>query len=105
MIGQAALHPVAVAKRTWHEKLRDGRAIFLVDNDSARDALIKGYSPVLASCRILAESAAADAELGLFCWYGRVPTCCNIAHDPSRRDFRALKAAGAVEVAPVLPKD
>ena len=77
----------------------------MIDNDSARDALIEGYSPSLSSCRIIAESSAADALLGLASWYERVPSYCNIADAPSRGEFRALLAAGAKEVAPLLPSD
>ena len=105
VIGQAELHPILTAKRTWAEALKGQRVIFLVDNDSARDAHIKGYSPSLSSCRILADSAAEDARLGISSWYERVPSYCNIADAPSRRDFRALIAARARSVVPVLPAD
>ena len=70
-------------------------AIFFVDNNSARDGLIRGYSPVLESCRLIGASAFLDAALGLVPWYERVPSASNIADDPSRLDFTALAAAGA----------
>jgi hypothetical protein len=103
VIGQAEIHPVVVAKNTWAHYLKDTSAIFLIDNDSARDALIKGYSPSLSSCRIIAESSAADARLALAPWYERVPSYCNIADAPSRGDYGALFAVGARQVPPVLP--
>ena len=105
VIGQAELHPILVAKRTWAEQLRGTRAVFMVDNDSARDALFKGYSPIVSSCRILADSATADAELDITAWYERVPSCCNVADAPSRREFWALLAAGARQDSPCLPAE
>ena len=103
VIGQAELHPVVIAKLTWAEALRKTLAVFFVDKDSARDALIRGYSPVLASCGIIAQSSAADAALGLCSWYERVPSPSNIGDGPSRGEFGPLLAIGARRVRPVLP--
>ena len=103
VIGLAETHPVVIAKLTWAEFLTSTRAVFFIDNDSARDALIKSYSPALASCKIIAESSAADASLGLSSWYERVPSPCNIADDPSRGVFEPLLAMGATRVTPKLP--
>ena len=103
VIGQAEIHPVVIAKLTWAEFLTSTRAVFFIDNDSARDALIKSYSPALATCKIIAESSAADASLGLSSWYERVPSPCNIADDPSRGVFEPLLAMGATRVTPKLP--
>ena len=52
VIGQAEIHPVLVAKRRWAEDLVGGWVVFFVDNNSARDSLIRSYSPVLESCRL-----------------------------------------------------
>jgi hypothetical protein len=92
LIGQAELLPVLLAKTTWHKDFVDRSCICFIDNDSARFSLIKGYSPVLDSSRIINETWLIDAELGIASWYARVPTCCNIADDPSRLVFEVLRS-------------
>ena len=91
LIGQAELLPVLLAKTTWSAEFTDRPCICFIDNDSARYSLIKGYSPILDSSRIINETWMKDAELGIASWYARVPTCCNIADDPSRLDFTVLR--------------
>jgi len=46
VIGQAELFPVLVARWTWQEDIAGKRVIYFVDNESARLALVKCYSPV-----------------------------------------------------------
>ena len=53
-------------------------------------ALIKGYSPVLPSCQILAKAAAAEVPLQTRAWCTRVPTASNVADRVSRLDFPEL---------------
>ena len=67
--------------------------------------MIKGYSPILTSCRILGEAAIIDVDLQAFSWYARVPSPSNIADPASRLDFDRLRRIlpGAVQVEPVLP--
>ena len=55
IIGQAELFPLLVARLTWQSRLRGQRVVFFVDNESAKLAAIKSYSPVLASTRCLAD--------------------------------------------------
>ena len=72
---------------------------------TARQSLIKGYSPVLTSCRILGEAAIADVDLQAFSWYARVPSPSNVLDPASRLDFERLRIIlpGAVQVEPVFP--
>ena len=58
--------------------------MFFVDNESARLADIKAYSPILASTRILAEISRFDYLHEVFPWYARVPIFSNISDGPSR---------------------
>ena len=53
VIGQAELLPILVAKTIWEEHIENRKVIYFVDNDSARLAMIKGYSPVITSLRII----------------------------------------------------
>jgi len=104
VIGQAELFPLIVARLTWPEFLSSSRVIYFIDNESARIAAIKAYSPVLASLNIIVECIGWDYSHGSSPWYARVPTCANIADGPSRmcgKEVRALLNASCV--VPVFP--
>ena len=104
VIGQAEIFPVLVAKLTWSKYLEGRRVIFFIDNESAKIALIRAYSPVLASLKLVMECSAWDYHNNCSSWYTRVPTCCNVADDPSRMVWsEQLKRLGARVVSPVLP--
>ena len=102
VIGQAEILPVLIAKSIWGDKLRNRKVIYFIDNDSARLALIKGYSPVLASLLLIMTSAQQDAELSSAPWYARVPTHSNPADEPSRMESTELRKKGALLVEPRL---
>lgn len=104
VIGQAEIFPVLVAKLTWKDKLAGRRVICFLDNESAKIALIRSYSPVVASLRIVMEVSAWDYSNQCSSWYSRVPTCCNVADDPSCMLISEyLQSLGAKIVKPVLP--
>ena len=84
IIGQAELSPLLVARLTWQSRLRGQRVVFFVDNESARLAAIKSYSPILASTKILADISLFDHVHEVYPWYARVPTFSNISDGPSR---------------------
>ena len=69
VIGQAELYPLLAARLTWANRIRGQRAVFFVDNESARLAAIKAYSPILASTRILAEISLFDHIHEVYPWY------------------------------------
>jgi len=104
VIGQAELFPLLVARLTWHEHLSDRRVLYFIDNESARIAAIKAYSPVLASLHIITECLGWDFNANSQAWYARVPTCANIADSPSRMKVcEGLKSLGAFCVPPIFP--
>ena len=105
VVGQAEIFPVLLARTTWPELLRQKFVVYYIDNDSARQALVKGYSPVLASSRIIHEASLADARLGSFSWYARVPTLSNIGDPASRLDMEELErfAPGVIIDKAVVP--
>ena len=105
VIGQAELLPVLVAKTIWEKFLKNKKAIYFVDNDSARLALIKGYSPVLTSLRIITACSFKDAKNRSSSWYARVPTKSNIADEPSRMKKEYLMKIGAKLVEPYVLDD
>ena len=104
VIGQCEIYPVLVAKLTWAKILSGKKAIFFVDNDSAKEALVRNYSPSLPSFELLLANASIDLELELLTWYTRVPSLSNPADAPSR--LKALETEstfGAISVEPIIP--
>ena len=102
-IGQAELYPVWIAKRHWKQKLEHRNAIFFLDNESAKHALVRSYSPASASMDILWQVATVDAEARGGSWYSRVPSPSNPADGPSRLCFlEAQQRWGAVRVHPEI---
>ena len=84
-----------VALSTWKEELKGRDVIISIDNDPAREALIRESSVASESscyvhgCRLLyAEAVVAP-------WYARVASPSNIVDKPSRGDFMQLRASGA----------
>ena len=74
-----------------------------MDNESARLALLKCYSPSLPSLKLITECLSWDQAANSHPWYARVPTFSNIADGPSRMTVpRELREAGAKIVQPVL---
>ena len=103
VIGQAELLPVLVAKLTWQHEIEGRRAIYFIDNESARLALVKAYSPVVSSLRIVCSCLKWDQDYKSQSWYARVPTFSNIADGPSRFEFtQCLKDLAAEIVVPKL---
>ena len=103
VINQAELWPALVARTTWPHLLRGKRLLHFIDNDGARDALIRGYSPVAESNMMVGATWLADTALGTFVWYTRVPSEANLSDGPSRLDFSAVEAMGYLKVEAVLP--
>ena len=87
IIGQAEMLPVLLSLLAWGPFLEDKKVVFFIDNDSAKDAPVKGSSPSLHSRNLLWRAAAAGAQLKHYPWYTRVPSASNIADGPSRLDF------------------
>ena len=102
VIGQAELFPLLVARLTWHKILAGRRCIFFVDNESARIAMIRAYSPMLCSLKIVMSCLKWDYENETLGWYARVPTASNPGDAPSR--FRIpLIRNGVKVVVPIFP--
>ena len=98
IIGQAELLPVWLAKLVWSRRLEGRKAIYFIDNNSARFAMIRGTSPNLASARIVEQAWGLDASLGTSSWYARVPSPSNCSDGPSRGDFSQWQLIGRRQV-------
>jgi hypothetical protein len=99
---QAELLAVPVALKTWEARLAQRDAVFFVDNDPAKDALVHGISSSSHSSELVRFTRLACARLGIGAWYERVPSPSNIADDPSRGEYSVLRKLGAVRVDPLL---
>jgi hypothetical protein len=106
VIGQAEIFPVLVAKLTWQRRLAGRKAIYFIDNEAARLGLIKAYSPVLSSLKIIMQCLAFDFEHDALSWYARVPTAANLSDEPSRMLCKvAVGTFGATVVRPIGPEE
>ena len=87
VISQAELYPILVAKETWCNHLASRSVLWFTDNESARMALVRSFSPVLDNFSLLQVNAKLDMELQSRHWYSRVPSKSNIADAASRLCF------------------
>jgi len=104
VVGQAELLPVLLCKLSLKSHLSGQRVIFFLDNDGARESLIRGNTCASASVKMLLECASAEAQLSSHSWYARVPSESNVADGPSRLQFDYVRSlTGANELALVFP--
>jgi hypothetical protein len=87
VISQAEIFPVLVAKETWGHILENRSVLWFLDNDSARLALVRNFSPVLDNFCLLQLNAQLDMLVQARHWYARVPSKSNPSDDASRLDF------------------
>ena len=86
IICQLELYTLVLVRSLYAQRLQGRRALFFIDNEAARFAVIKGGtdSPSLATmCRVL---ATLDQQHGSYNWVERVPSLSNPADAPSRGD-------------------
>ena len=88
VIGQAELAPTLIASRVWSSRLKGRFVVWWLDQDAARQALVKGYSPVWESATIVDEVALKLSWINCNSWYARVPTASNPADAASRLDWK-----------------
>ena len=69
------------------------KVIYWIDNDGARDSLIRGFSPSLASLSIIYQFYRVEREFPSFMWFARVPSHSNVADGPSRGKVQETAAS------------
>lgn len=84
VIGQAELYPLFLARLTWSSRLQNRRVIYFIDNEAARIGMVRAYSPVLPSLRLIMDCLGWDYTHNSQGWYARVPSYSNCGDDPSR---------------------
>ena len=96
-ICEIELGAVVVAVRTWREILRDSLLIIFVDNDAAKDALVRGSSPTADMRRLTGAFWRLAAAFRIHVWVDRVASKSNVIDRASRGERAQLDDRG-VEV-------
>jgi hypothetical protein len=84
LITQIELWPVLSCMFVASSICRNRRVVFYIDNDAARESLIKAFSPSLASMSIISAFYVEVENLNIIPWFARVPSTSNPADLPSR---------------------
>ena len=87
VIAQTEIFPVLVAKETWADVLAGRSVLWFLDNESAKMALIRKFSPILDIFILLQTNAKFDIETQSKNWYSRVPSKSNPSDSASRLEF------------------
>lgn len=105
VIAEAEMLPILIAREMLCLSNLVCPVIAFVDNESVKNALIKGYSEVVCLRRMLQVYVEQELSFNLATWANRVPTASNPADAPSRlcvtddcdrgldRSAKALKTA------------
>jgi len=96
-IGQAEILPVLASLSLWHKMCTNRLVICFIDNESAKEVLTSGSSPVLSSSVMLQAFEKLEQRYNIDVWFSRVPSESNISDDASRLSFGPLSEAGFVE--------
>ena len=91
VICQAEILPVLTSKETWCSHIEGRSVLWFVDNEAARMALVRNFSPRLDNFFLLQLNARLDLRYQARHWYGRVPSKSNPADNASRLDFSSYK--------------
>ena len=89
-IGQLEILAAVCVYYSWPELFVDRDVIHWIDNSSAIMALIKGYSGMPDSARLVHAYYLMMYKLGTRVWFEHVVSDANVSDMPSRGDFRYL---------------
>ena len=92
VVGQCEIAHVLLARRTWPSLLKEANVVYWLDQDAARFALIKGYSPSPGSADLIGQCAVAEVDLGSCIFFARVPTDSNVGDPASRMNPEGVSA-------------
>ena len=105
VICQIELLPQMIARRLWRSRLASRNVISFVDNEAAREGLVRGYSGVPSCARLIEISSKLDMVSGICCWFERAPTESNLADAPSRFSAPCVAAGFSSPVKDELGQD
>ena len=86
LICQIELWPILLAKKRLSGLLAGRKIIWFVDNEAAKETIVRGYSGSAASAAIAQEYFDEEALVPTNSWCTRVPTYSNPADMPSRNE-------------------
>jgi len=89
------LYSVIVARFVWNRYLMGRKAIAFVDNESAKEALVKGSSFNAHFKTLLLQLEIAEKDMRSWLWFSRVPSHSNPSDGPSRGDSSLMEILGA----------
>ena len=90
IIGMVELYAVAVARKTWEHRLASRKTISFVDNDAAKESLVRGTSGSRHFREILLAIERVESDNRSWVWTARVPSHSNPADEPSRGVFNGI---------------
>ena len=93
VIAQAEIFPILVSKETWADLIYQRSVLWFTDNESARMAFIRNYSPVIDNFLLLQVNSQLDLRVEARHWYSRVPSKSNPSDAASRLSFEAYSDA------------
>ena len=103
LIAQVELFAVVVARIFLQPKAVGRKIIYWIDNESAKDSLVKGFSPSAASMALIYQFYECETTGPSMPWFARVPSYSNIADGPSRGEAaKVANELGAKLVAPQI---
>ena len=106
IITQVELLAVLMARIHLGGAVRGRKVIYFIDNDAARDSLIKAFSGSSASMSVIYQFYAFERLYPCSLWFARVPSHSNISDAPSRGLVRETAAKYKAKiVSTTLPAD
>jgi hypothetical protein len=84
IITQVELFAVLAARQFLGARCLGRKLLYFIDNDPARDSLIRGWSQSDASLSVIFEFYKHERASPSYIWFARVPSFSNIADEPSR---------------------
>ena len=97
VIAMVELYSVVLARFVWDRYLSGRKAIEFVDNESAKEALVKGSSFNSHFRALLLQMEIADKHQRSWLWISRVPSHSNRSDGPSRGDVSLMETLGAIQ--------
>ena len=76
-----------------------------IDNSAGELQLRRGSARSDDHNRLVHSVWLSSIEWGFNFWIERVPSKLNVADEPSRRDYRAMREIGALSVDPTIPSE
>jgi hypothetical protein len=99
VITQVELYGILLARLFLDRKTLSRKVIYFLDNDAARDSLIRGFSDSNSCLSMIYRFYKCEREDPGYVWFSRVPSHSNIADAPSRGlASETAKAFGAALV-------